>query len=245
MALPETDEFHIEYLSDRERAVFDLAVEGHTDELIAQSLGVATSTVASYWVRIRGKLGSLSRTEMVGAALRREIRERTAELRAENARLRAELARQADRTQGLLATQAALAESAWQPHALARLPEAVLVVGPPADVVYANLRALRLYRADEAGLEGLAMRDLTTAGAPGRLREPCREMLLPGGPEEETYGLEEPYYARRRDGTNFQALVEAERFDTPSGPFVALAVREFMQDVEPVLAALCRPLKAA
>ena len=52
-------------LSSRELAVLKLAVEGKTDEMIARELGIGRGTVNSYWVRIRGKLGHLSRTELV------------------------------------------------------------------------------------------------------------------------------------------------------------------------------------
>jgi hypothetical protein len=44
--------------------VLKLAVEGKTDEMIARELGIERGTVNSYWVRIRGKLGHLSRTEL-------------------------------------------------------------------------------------------------------------------------------------------------------------------------------------
>jgi hypothetical protein len=70
-------------------------------------------------------------------------------------------------------------------------------------------------------------------------------MLQPGGPETETHGIEEPYYALRRDGSNFRAVVKAERFDTPAGPFVALTVREFMEDADAALRTLREPLRVS
>ena len=51
-------------LSDRELTVLDLATKGYTDEMIARELGLKQGTVNSYWVRIRGKLGNFSRTEL-------------------------------------------------------------------------------------------------------------------------------------------------------------------------------------
>lgn len=119
-----------------------------------------------------------------------------------------------------------------------------MVTRPPATIVFANRRALRLYRAEIGGLEGLSMRDLTTAETPERLREPCREMLKPDGPETETHGLDEPYFARRRDGSNFRAVVHAQRYETWAGPYVALTVREFLEDTEALIQALRRPLAA-
>ena len=52
-------------LSDRELAVLTFASQGYTDDMIAHELGIQCGTVNSYWVRIRGKLGNYSRSELV------------------------------------------------------------------------------------------------------------------------------------------------------------------------------------
>ncbi len=52
-------------LSARELAVLNFAAKGYTDDMVASELGIQTGTVNSYWVRIRGKLGNLSRSELV------------------------------------------------------------------------------------------------------------------------------------------------------------------------------------
>lgn len=52
-------------LSDRERTVLEFATKGFTDDMIARELGIEKGTVNSYWVRIRGKQGHFSRTELV------------------------------------------------------------------------------------------------------------------------------------------------------------------------------------
>lgn len=57
-------------LSKREEQVLELAVKGKTDDMIAQSLGIERGTVNSYWVRIRGKHGHLSRTHLVANYVR-------------------------------------------------------------------------------------------------------------------------------------------------------------------------------
>ena len=48
-----------------------LASQGYTDEMVAHELGIQTGTVNSYWVRIRGKLGNLSRSELVAHFVQR------------------------------------------------------------------------------------------------------------------------------------------------------------------------------
>jgi len=45
--------------------VLTLAARGYTDDMVASELGIQCGTVNSYWVRIRGKLGNLSRSELV------------------------------------------------------------------------------------------------------------------------------------------------------------------------------------
>ena len=57
-------------LSPREMKVLELASEGYTDDMIAQELSIETGTVNSYWVRIRGKRGHFSRTELVARFVR-------------------------------------------------------------------------------------------------------------------------------------------------------------------------------
>ena len=52
-------------LSTRELAVLTFAADGYTDDMVARELGIQCGTVNSYWVRIRGKLGNLSRSELV------------------------------------------------------------------------------------------------------------------------------------------------------------------------------------
>src|SRR5689334_16434395 len=78
---PNLSNLDLELLSTRERQILGLAVEGCTDEQIGQRLGITTSTVNSYWVRIRSKVGLLSRTEIVGGYLRQLAIVESAELR--------------------------------------------------------------------------------------------------------------------------------------------------------------------
>jgi DNA-binding CsgD family transcriptional regulator len=70
-------------LSARELAVLTLAVQGHTDDMIAGHLGIERGTVNSYWVRIRGKLGNYSRTELVARHVQKNADATARELVAE------------------------------------------------------------------------------------------------------------------------------------------------------------------
>lgn len=58
-----------EALSDRERQIARLAAEGLTDKEIARRLDVSITTVRTYWVRMRRKLGAANRAQAIVRAL--------------------------------------------------------------------------------------------------------------------------------------------------------------------------------
>jgi DNA-binding CsgD family transcriptional regulator len=70
-------------LSARELEVITYAVQGYTDEMIAQELRIERGTVNSYWVRIRGKFGNLSRTELVARFVQKNADAQHTEVLAE------------------------------------------------------------------------------------------------------------------------------------------------------------------
>lgn len=69
-------------LSERERAVLDLAVRGYKDRAISAKLGIAKGTVGTYWNRIRRKVGPMTRAEIAAVIGRAEGRESNSELAA-------------------------------------------------------------------------------------------------------------------------------------------------------------------
>ncbi|MGV3614131.1 MAG: helix-turn-helix domain-containing protein [Fimbriimonas sp.] len=81
------EEFNRSRLSRRECEILDFASDGLTDQQIALRLKISTSTVNSYWVRVRGKLGQLSRTELVATSLRQQAKLEMRELQAQTAHL--------------------------------------------------------------------------------------------------------------------------------------------------------------
>lgn len=56
-------------LSEREREVFDLVVQGHTNQAIADRLFLSVKTVESYRARLTSKLGLQNRAELTQFAL--------------------------------------------------------------------------------------------------------------------------------------------------------------------------------
>lgn len=191
----EPSDFRPELLSVREREVLDLAVDGRTDEQIAQALGLTVATVNSYWVRIRGKLGSLSRVELVVRALHAGYRDAQAGLVADVSRLEGLLAAS---DQGRARAESDLAASAglsWHLLALHFAPEAALVVRAPGDVAYANLLAERLFHAEPGALVGCAVCDLMVPQGREDKRRRLRDFMEAGKPVRMVFGVEEPCYA--------------------------------------------------
>ncbi len=80
-------------LSEREQQLITLAALGLTDIAIANRLEISEPTVKSYWGRIRSKMGSCNRTELVAHALMKQSENAIQELNKEIDRLRTALER--------------------------------------------------------------------------------------------------------------------------------------------------------
>lgn len=229
-------------LSGREREVVDLAVDGRTDEQIAQTLGLSVSTVNSYWVRIRGKIGSLSRTEVVAAVLRLELGSRCARLEAQIEKLTAErgAAREAQ-----VRAEIALASAggaSWPLLALENLPAAALIVRSPGEVAWANHRALDLLRMNLGDLVGCPVWELTLGEDQPLWEGKVRNFFADVAAHRAQAGVEQAHYVRRGDGTNFRATLIAEAFETSDGPVGVVTFREYLDDLDSIVRALRRPI---
>ena len=246
MPLPTHDpEFQPETLSPREREVVDLAIEGTTDEQISQTLGISVSTVNSYWVRIRGKVGQHSRTEIVARMLRDGFQEGQRELTEE-----------IDRLVGLLAvSESALARSeadllagqdgSWHLLALHFTPESVLVARSPGDVVYANLEAERMFHAVPGSLVGVEVCELTVPEGREAKRHQIRAFMEAGVPGRLLMGVDEPCFTQNGDETTVRCTIAVEGFDAPEGFMAVFTVREFLGEIDAVLRSLRRPFATA
>lgn len=76
-----------ESLSPRERQLLLLAIQGLTDQGIANELGISVATVSTYWGRVRIKYGPYPRAELVAKFVQSEMSRATAALKASEARL--------------------------------------------------------------------------------------------------------------------------------------------------------------
>lgn len=233
--------FPIHLLSTREREVLDFAVDGRTDEQIAQELNISVSTVNSYWVRIRGKLGPLSRTELVGAVLRHESGLRHADLLADLARMTALHDQARSELSQSQSDLRAMRGTSWHLLALDHMPEATLVCEPSGRIAYANLQAQHLFLADPGELEAMPLWDLSAAELCEFGRAAVESFFRPDIPPRMVIGVERPYYSVRRDGSTFRAILLAEKFLTIESPMATVTIREAMHDVEALVSMLRRP----
>jgi len=235
-------------LSERERSVLDQSLTGQSDEQIAQALDIRIATVGSYWARIRGKMGHYSRTELVSLVLRYQARQECAQLAAENDRLKQALHERQGREGPRDSHSNGAPDHSWHLKAFDNSPQATFVIAPQGDICFANIRAKELYAADGQEMRGLPIRDLTMANPQGGNEEevvPCKALLEAGSLlHEETIGYDLPFYARRRNGTNFRAVLHSRRFSFAESAMAILVVHEYLKDMELALEALRRPLRA-
>lgn len=140
-------------LSAREEEVLRLAGNGLTDQQIANVLNIKVSTVTTYWVRIRAKVGQLSRAELISLSLRQQSQETINGLRAEISRLNAELA----------TTHAAKAEAHLSEEVLKAALDAVssgMVIVRPDGAVAVSNRAARTLLGGERTLDSARIREI-------------------------------------------------------------------------------------
>lgn len=120
-------------LSQREQQVLDLAADGMTDLAIGAHLGIKLSTVSSYWMRIRSKLGPFSRSELVAKSIRRKDERVLSRLREVNERLAAEVARLSSMRDPVIRS---IFEAA---------PDGIIVFAPDARIETANAYAAQIF----------------------------------------------------------------------------------------------------
>jgi PAS domain S-box-containing protein len=209
-------------LSQRENEILELAIEGLTDQQIAHRLEISASTVNSYWVRIRGKLGQVSRTELVATVLRRQAEQEMAKLRAESRQL-VQLAEQRSRAPH------DLDDAPFHHLILDALPDAVLAVDHRGMIAYVNDAFVEMLGYAASELLGQPVEMLL----PPRDRERCRSKIAEyvACPYPLRLGVGEVIYGRRKDGHLLCLILAMDGRPTPRGPITTCVVRNFMDEI--------------
>ena len=217
---PET--FERERLSAREDAILEAAIEGLTDVQISLRLEISQSTVNSYWVRIRGKLGQLSRTELVALALKSKALSEMGAMHAQLAELREAVRKNAWVSDGY-------SNSETYRAALDAMPEPMLVACHEGLVRYANSRLESIFGYEESELIDQPVSVLFPAqrnSSAGRIEEILR------APHPLRVGVDSVLYARRKNGTLFRVIVLVDSRPTSKGAIASLLVRDFATEIE-------------
>jgi DNA-binding CsgD family transcriptional regulator len=235
-------EFDPASFSVREREVVDMVVLGHTDEQISQALDIPTSTVNSYWVRIRGKIGQLSRTEIVAKMLHAGYREERRVREAEIMRLTGLLGAANAALAGAEGQLAAAHGVDWHLLALHFASEALMIANGPGDILYANLQAERLFSCDPGALVGRAICELTVPQGREKRRARILQFMESDAPGRLALGVREPCFAHPESDDEFRITMVMKRFDIPSGPMAVVTVKEFLADAEEIIRSLRKPI---
>lgn len=217
-----SDTFDRSRLSVREGAILEAAIEGMTDIQIAQRLDISQSTVNSYWVRIRGKLGQLSRTELVALALKQEAQGNMNRAAAQIAALQAEASAHAR-------VSPDFANSEVYRAALDAMPEPMLVSCERAVVRYANTRLEALFGYDVGELVNQPVAVLLPPSE--REEETARIVAFMKDPHPLRIGIDRVLYGQRRNGERFRILLLLDARPTSIGNICACVIRDFATEI--------------
>lgn len=198
-----------------------MATQGSTDQAIANELGLSLATVGTYWSRIRGKLGSHSRTELVANYLMEESSEVVTGLREENQKLRAEVDR-------ILREETELQSSTDLLRTLIdTAPDAILVVDAEGVVQLCSARASEMFGRAQKGLAGIHLRALVPKRFHG-MHVRLRKQYM-AHPEKRRMGEHNRTTALRADGTEFPIAASLSAFQTADGMLVTCIIRDLTQ----------------
>jgi PAS domain S-box-containing protein len=203
----------VPHLSKRELEVMRLAARGLTDQAIANRLGIGVATVGTYWNRIRSKMGSHSRTELVAQYLKVEAHGAISRLREENSQLHEELARKAQ-AQISLELFHTLLETA---------PDAILVVDGEGFIKLANEQAAALFGYTKREMTGLHVRTFVPKRHHGR-HNILRQQFM-AHPEKRAMGDHNATSAVKRDGTEFPIAATLSAFKAGTEMLVTCIIR--------------------
>jgi len=196
-------------LSARESEILKLAAAGQTDVSIAHSLGITVPTVGTYWNRIRSKIGSYSRTEIVAIVLRAESDRQISEMRLQY--------------QELLDHPEVPPDTTPWKEILVHAPDAIIVVDEEGTIRQANNRAEEIFGYQAGELNGRALLDLVPSNFRAQHKQHVREYVR--NPKQKRMAEHRGTNAVRKDGEEFAIAADINGFSTQDGVMVACVIR--------------------
>ena len=197
-------------LSKRELQLLVHASKGLTDQAIANELGISLATIATYWGRMRIKLGPLNRTELVARYLELKSTEANFLLLNEAAMLRRQL-------------ETSKSEDSELMLALNHLPDAVVLVDDHANYLYVNEVYCRItgYSPDE--FHGQNFRAFFPEGRFDRLDYWLKGILE--DPEDPEFSKNRMVFVRHQSGNLVQFDCNTTVYETSLGIRIVLCGR--------------------
>ena len=202
----------------RERQLMQMAARGHTDQSIANHLGISLATVGTYWGRVRTKLGPYNRTELVANFLKAHAERTVTLLRDENAHLVKQIEEQT-RTEQMLRTSLELFKGL-----LETAPDAIFIVDESGYIKFANDQASELF--------GYTPEELVALRVEALIPERYRSVHLEhrehynGNPVKRRMGQHLATTAITKSGDEFPMAAALNATVTPHGLLITCIVRD-------------------
>lgn len=205
-------------LSTRERQLLQMASRGHTDQSIANTLGISLATVGTYWGRVRIKLGHANRTELVAKFLKEHAERTVALLRDENAHLIQQIEEQT-KTEQMLRTSLEMFRGL-----LETAPDAILIVDEGGRIQFANEQTSELFGYTSAELREMVIEDLI----PARYHDQhhVHRNTYNENPVKRRMGQHLATTAITKSGQEFPMAAALSATQTPGGLLVTCIVRD-------------------
>jgi len=205
-------------LSERERQLLELARQGFTDQAIAKELVISVPTVATYWGRIRIKMGPLSRPELVAHYVQAESADRMASLHAENESLRRRLTPATEEGERAAPSFDSILEL------IRKAPDAVLLVNRLGEILLGNEAASTLFACPMEDFSKLRVGSFIPPEV-HEVHRAHREQFFETGVRSRM-GDHHGVQAQRLDGSRICITAAVSMAETPQGPIAIVFARE-------------------
>jgi PAS domain S-box-containing protein len=189
-------------LSQRELQLLVYATQGLTDQAIANELAISLATIATYWGRIRIKLGPLNRTELVARYLEYKTKEEIDDLHNEISMLREQM-------------ESSKADDAYLLIALNKIPNSVIILNTDLTVFYVNEATCRWFGYSPEELLGQPFLNFYPEGR-HELWHAWYEQFL-ADPTNPELTRSRSAYVRHKDGSLVEVIGDTVDIDGPDG----------------------------
>ncbi len=210
-------------LSDREIEILEGAINGLTDQQIGNAINISASTVNSYWVRIRGKLGHLSRTEFVSRILQQRALKENDALRSRIAELEAELLRAQKGTWN--SENAEMLRVVFESH-----PDPILVLNEQGVILATSARAGQFFGYLPEEMLGCNLAEFITSNS--RFNNKKSVFDLEGLEKLGNLALEYAIFAKVKDGSLARVFLLPQTASVGITKIVICVIRPFTEEIQ-------------